>query len=237
MILEAADIHAYYGLSHILQGINLALEEGKILCLLGRNGMGKSTTLKAMMGLVPPRKGHVRYRGRDITGWPPHRIAMAGIGYVPEERRIFSKISVRDNLLLGIKAAPDHASKREQWHLDRVFKHFPVLKERQNNRGAHLSGGEQQMLCIARALMGNPDVLLVDEPSEGLAPIIVKEVRDVLAEINLSGVSVVLVEHNLEVAMSLAHEILLMGKGHIGYRGTVADLQQHPEILADYLEV
>lgn len=237
MILEAADIHAYYGLSHILQGINLALEEGKILCLLGRNGMGKSTTLKAMMGLVPPRKGHVRYRGRDITGWPPHRIAQAGIGYVPEERRIFSKISVRDNLLLGIKAAPDHASKREQWHLDRVFKHFPVLKERQNNRGSHLSGGEQQMLCIARALMGNPDVLLVDEPSEGLAPIIVKEVRDVLAEINLSGVSVVLVEHNLEVAMSLAHEILLMGKGHIGYRGSVADLQQHPEILADYLEV
>ncbi len=237
MILEATDIHAYYGLSHILQGVSLALEEGSILCLLGRNGMGKSTTLKAMMGLVPPKHGQVRYRGRDITGWLPHKISLAGIGYVPEERRIFSKISVRDNLLLGIKAAPGHVSKREQWNMDRVFKHFPVLKERQNNRGAHLSGGEQQMLCIARALMGNPDVLLVDEPSEGLAPIIVSEVRDVLAEINQSGVSVVLVEHNLDVAMSLAHEILLMGKGHVGYRGSVADLKRHPEILAEYLEV
>lgn len=237
MILEVKDINTYYGLSHVLQGVDLTLEQGKIVCLLGRNGMGKSTTLKTLMGIVTPKSGTVRFRETDITGWPPHKVAKAGIGYVPEERRIFPKLTVMDNLLMGIKGGGEVPVDREPWSVERVFKHFPRLKERQTNRGANLSGGEQQMLSMARALMGNPDLLLVDEPSEGLAPIMVKEVRDVLAEINQTGVSILLVEHNLDVALSLADEVALLGKGFIGFRGTVQELKDNPEIKAKYLEV
>ncbi len=237
MILEINDINTYYGLSHVLQGINLTLEQGRIVCLLGRNGMGKSTTLKTLMGMVKPKSGTVRFHDTDITGWQPHKVAKAGIGYVPEERRIFPKLTVLDNLRMGIKEAAREIKGNEPWTEERVFKHFPRLKERSANKGANLSGGEQQMLSIARALMGNPDLLLVDEPTEGLAPIMVKEVRDVLAEINQTGVSILLVEHNLEVALSLADEVVLLGKGYIGFRGTVQDLKANPEIKAKYLEV
>ena len=237
MILEAKNIHVYYGLSHVLQGVNLSLKQGETLCLMGRNGMGKSTTLKTLAGVLRPRQGNVRFNGRDITGKPPHQIAQAGIGYVPEERRVFSNLTVLDNLVMGAKPPAEGGKNQTLWDVDRVFKHFPRLEERLNNKGANLSGGEQQMLAIARALMGNPDVLLVDEPSEGLAPIMVLEVRDILAEINKSGVSVVLVDHNLEMAMSLAHTVCLMGKGHIGYYSTAEELKNHPEILAKFLEV
>ena len=235
MLLEVKDLNTYYGASHVLQGISLALDQGEIVALLGRNGMGKSTTLKSIMGLVKPRSGEVIFRGKDIAGYPPYKAARAGIGYVPEERRIFPNLSVLDNLSMGVKAGK--AGKDNGWSLDRIFEHFPLLKERSNSRGSHLSGGEQQMLAIGRTLMGNPELLMVDEPTEGLSPILVKEVRDMIADINKAGVSILLVEHNLKVAMSLANRIYLMGKAQIGFAGDVQELEAKPEIREKYLEV
>jgi len=235
MLLEVKDLNTYYGASHVLQGISLALDQGEIVALLGRNGMGKSTTLKSIMGLVKPRSGEVIFRGKDIAGYLPYKVARAGIGYVPEERRIFPNLSVLDNLSMGVKAGK--AGKDNGWSLDRIFEHFPLLKERSNSKGAHLSGGEQQMLAIGRTLMGNPELLMVDEPTEGLSPLLVKEVRDMIADINKAGVSILLVEHNLKVAMSLAHRIYLMGKAYLAFTGTVEDLDAQPEIREKYLEV
>jgi len=235
MLLEVKDLNTYYGASHVLQGISLTLDQGEIVALLGRNGMGKSTTLKSIMGLVEPKSGKVIFRGKDIAGYLPYKVARAGIGYVPEERRIFPNLSVLDNLSMGVKAGK--AGKDNGWSLDRIFEHFPLLKERSNSKGAHLSGGEQQMLAIGRTLMGNPELLMVDEPTEGLSPLLVKEVRDMVADINKVGVSILLVEHNLKVAMSLANRIYLMGKAHIGFAGNVQDLEAKPEIREKYLEV
>jgi len=235
MLLEVKDLNTYYGASHVLQGISLTLDQGEIVALLGRNGMGKSTTLKSIMGLVKPRSGTVDYKGENLTGYPPYKVCRAGIGYVAEERRIFPNLSVLDNLSMGVKAGK--AGKRNGWSLDRIFEHFPLLKERSNSRGSHLSGGEQQMLAIGRTLMGNPELLMVDEPTEGLSPILVKEVRDMIADINKAGVSIFLVEHNLKVAMSLADRIYLMGKAHLAFTGTVEDLEAQPEIREKYLEV
>ncbi len=235
MLLEVKDLNTYYGASHVLQGISLTLDQGEIVALLGRNGMGKSTTLKSIMGLVKPRSGEVIFRGKDIAGYPPYKVARAGIGYVPEERRIFPKLSVLENLSMGVKA--EKAGKDNGWSLDRIFEHFPLLKERSNSKGSHLSGGEQQMLAIGRTLMGNPELLMVDEPTEGLSPLLVKEVRDMVADINKAGVSILLVEHNLKVAMSLADRVYLMGKAHIGFAGDVQELEAKPEIREKYLEV
>jgi branched-chain amino acid transport system ATP-binding protein len=235
MLLEVKDLNTYYGASHVLQGISLALDQGEIVALLGRNGMGKSTTLKTVMGLVKPRSGEVIFRGKDFAGYPPYKVARAGIGYVPEERRIFPNLSVLENLSMGIKA--EKAGKDNGWSLDRIFEHFPLLKKRSSSKGSHLSGGEQQMLAIGRTLMGNPELLMVDEPTEGLSPLLVKEVRDMVADINKVGVSILLVEHNLKVAMSLAHRIYLMGKAHIGFSGNVQELETQPEMKEKYLEV
>ena len=235
MLLEVKDLNTYYGASHVLQGISLALDQGEIVALLGRNGMGKSTTLKSLMGLVKPRSGEVIFRGKDIAGYPPYKVAKAGIGYVPEERRIFASLSVLENLSMGIKA--EKAGKDNGWSLDRIFEHFPLLKKRSSSKGSHLSGGEQQMLAIGRTLMGNPELLMVDEPTEGLSPLLVKEVRDMVADINKAGVSILLVEHNLKVATSLADRMYLMGKAHIGFTGNVQDLEAQPEIREKYLEV
>ncbi|MEE9417842.1 MAG: ABC transporter ATP-binding protein [Desulfatiglandaceae bacterium] len=235
MLLEVKDLNTYYGASHVLQGISLTLDQGEIVALLGRNGMGKSTTLKSIMGLVKPRSGEVIFRGKDIAGYPPYKVARVGIGYVPEERRIFPKLSVLENLSMGVKA--EKAGKDNGWSLDRIFEHFPLLKERSNSKGSHLSGGEQQMLAIGRTLMGNPELLMVDEPTEGLSPLLVKEVRDMVADINKAGVSILLVEHNLKVAMSLADRVYLMGKAHIGFAGDVQELEAKPEIREKYLEV
>ena len=238
MLLEVEHLNTYYGESHALRDFSLMIGEGEIVALLGRNGMGKSTALKSIMGLVKPRSGHIVYRGADLFGSPPYRMARAGVGYVPEERRIFPNLSVLDNLSMGIKSgarAPAAASK--SWSLARIYEHFPFMRERAGQRGRLLSGGEQQMLAIARTLMGNPEILLVDEPTEGLAPLMVKEVRDVIAEINKAGVAIIVVEHNLKVAMSLAHRVYLMGKAHVGFSGTVEELNARPEIRARYLEV
>jgi branched-chain amino acid transport system ATP-binding protein len=235
MLLEVKDLNTYYGASHVLQGISLTLDQGEIVALLGRNGMGKSTALKSIMGLVEPRSGEVIFKGKNIAGYPPYKVARAGIGYVPEERRIFPNLSVLENLSIGVKA--EKAGKDDGWSLDRIFEHFPLLKERSHSKGSHLSGGEQQMLAIGRTLMGNPELLMVDEPTEGLSPLLVEEVRDMVAEINKVGVSILLVEHNLKVAMSLANRIYLMGKAHLAFTGTVEDLKAQPEIREKYLEV
>ncbi|PKN69952.1 MAG: ABC transporter ATP-binding protein [Deltaproteobacteria bacterium HGW-Deltaproteobacteria-12] len=238
MLLEVKDLNTFYGASHVLQGVSLNIGEGELVALLGRNGMGKSTTLKTIMGLVKQKSGQVIFEGRDISGFPPFKAAQAGIGYVPEERRIFPELTVLDNLLLGIKGGkiknPDDP---HVWTVERIFKHFPKLQERTSQQGRFLSGGEQQMLSIGRSLMGNPRLLLVDEPSEGLAPIMVQEVRNVLEEINKAGVAILLVEHNLKVALSLAQRVYLMGKAHIGYTGTVDEVRINDEVRAQYLEV
>lgn len=238
MLLEVNNLNTFYGPSHVLQGISLTVDEGEIVTILGRNGMGKSTTLKTIMGLVKPKSGSVIFKGKNLTGLPPFKVAMAGIGFVPEERRIFPTLNVLDNLFLGLKGGRlPSAQDPECWTVERIFEHFPMLKKRAQQRGAHLSGGEQQMLAIGRTLMGNPQLLLVDEPTEGLAPLMVREVRDVLAEINKAGVSILLVEHNLKVAMSLANRVYLMGKAHIGFSGSNEELVSQPEILEKYLEV
>jgi branched-chain amino acid transport system ATP-binding protein len=238
MLLQIRDLNTYYGASHVLQGITLDVAEGELVALLGRNGMGKSTTLKTVMGLVKSRSGSVSFDGREITGHAPYKVARSGVGYVPEERRIFPELSVLDNLLLGIKGGKiTDAADPKVWTLDRIFDHFPRLKERIEQKGKFLSGGEQQMLAIGRSLMGNPKLLLVDEPTEGLAPLMVKEVRNVLFEINEAGVSILLVEHNLKVALSLAHRVYLMGKAHIGFNGTVAELKENKRAREKYLEV
>jgi branched-chain amino acid transport system ATP-binding protein len=238
LLLQVRDLNTYYGASHVLQGISLDVARGELVALLGRNGMGKSTTLKTVMGLVRSQSGTVTFDGREITGHAPYKVARAGIGYVPEERRIFPELSVLDNLLLGIKggkiADPVDPTK---WTIERIFHHFPRLQERLHQKGRFLSGGEQQMLAIGRSLMGNPTLLLVDEPTEGLAPLMVREVRDVLYEINRAGVSILLVEHNLKVALSLAHRVYLMGKAHIGFDGTVEELKDNQKARERYLEV
>jgi len=238
MLLEVKDLNTFYGMSHVLQGISLHVDQGEIVALLGRNGMGKSTTLKSIMGLVKPNSGSVVFAGKIITGNPPYKVARAGIGYVPEERRIFPNLSVMDNLLLGIKGGkitnPDDPN---VWTVERIFQHFPKLKERAEQKGRFLSGGEQQMLTIGRSLMGNPKLLLVDEPTEGLAPLLVMEVRDMLEGIHKVGVSILLVEHNIKVALSLASRVYLMGKAHIGFAGTPTELEAQPETKSKYLEV
>ncbi|MCG6911523.1 MAG: ABC transporter ATP-binding protein [Deltaproteobacteria bacterium] len=237
MLLEAKELNTYYGTSHALQDMSLTVAEGEIVALLGRNGMGKSTTLKTIMGLLKPRSGKVVFDGKDLTGLRPHKVARAGLGYVPEERRIFPNLTVLDNLMMGVKGGRIDSTDPEAWTIERIYAHFPFMKDRTNQKGALLSGGEQQMLTIGRTLMGNPKLLMVDEPTEGLSPVMVKEVRDVLAEISKSGISILLVEHNLKVAMSLADRIYLMGKAHIGFTGTIEDLNANPEMREKYLEV
>lgn len=237
MLLEAKNVNTYYGASHVLQGLSINVAEGELVALLGRNGMGKSTTLKTIMGLVSPRSGSILYQGKEIVGLAPYRVAREGIGFVPEERRIFPELTVLDNLMLGVKGGKiKNQDNPAVWTIDRIFKHFPKLGERTHQQGRFLSGGEQQMLAIGRSLMGNPKLLLVDEPTEGLAPIMKEEVRNILAEINGAGVAILLVEHNLRIALSLAHRVYLMGKAHVGYEGTAEELHDNEEIRAKYLE-
>ena len=237
MLLEVTNLNTYYGQSHALQDMSINVAQGEVVALLGRNGMGKSTTLKSVMGLLKPKSGKVIFNGKQITGLPPYKIAKAGIGYVPEERRIFPTLSVLDNLMMGVKGGKIDKSNPEGWTIEKIFDHFPFMKDRTHQKGAHLSGGEQQMLTIGRTLMGNPKLLMVDEPTEGLSPIMVKEVRDVLRKISTSGISILLVEHNLKVAMSVATRVYLMGKAHLGFTGTIEELEANPEAKAKYLEV
>jgi branched-chain amino acid transport system ATP-binding protein len=237
MLLEVEGLNTYYGDSHVLQDMSLTVDRGELVALLGRNGMGKSTTLKSIMGLVKPRSGTVIYKGENVIGYPPYKVAKAGIGYVPEERRIFPNLTLLDNLAMGIKGGKIDKKNPNAWTMKKIFEHFPSLEARQRSKGAHLSGGEQQMLAVGRSLMGNPDLILVDEPTEGLAPLVVKEVRDMLEDINKTGVSILLVEHKLKVAMSLARRVYLMKKAQLAFAGTVEELATQREIREKYLEV
>ncbi|MFP4572033.1 MAG: ABC transporter ATP-binding protein [Desulfobacterales bacterium] len=239
MLLEVKNLNTFYDLSHVIQDLSLGVNHGEIVALLGRNGMGKSTTLKSIMSLVKPHSGRVLYNGMDLTGVAPHKIARAGIGYIPEDRRIFPNLTVQENLIMGAKnqGSGDRTGTRGKWTLERIYETFPWMKERSAQHGQFLSGGEQQMLAIARALMGNPELLLVDEPTEGLAPLIVRQVKDVIKEINETGTTILLVEHNYKVAISLAHRVYLMGKACIGFEGSVQELESRPDIKSAYLEV
>jgi len=237
MLLDVESLNAYYGESHALQDVFLNVDKGEIVALLGRNGMGKSTTLKSIMGLMKPRSGRIIFDGKDIKGLRPHRIARAGIGYVPEERRIFPNLTVLDNLLIGAKAGRIDTSRLNAWTDKRIYEHFPFMKGRAKQKGGLLSGGEQQMLTIGRTLMGNPNLLMVDEPTEGLSPIMVKEVKDVLLEIARAGIAILLVEQNFKLATSLATRVFVMGKACIGFSGTTEELEANPAIIEKYLEV
>ena len=237
MLLDITDLNTYYGDSHALQNISLDVGEGEIVALLGRNGMGKSTTLKSIMGMLKPRSGKVIFGGQELTGQRPHKVARAGIGYVPEERHIFPNLTVLDNLLIGVKGGKIDTSDPNAWTVERIYKHFPFMKGRAQQKGGLLSGGEQQMLTIGRTLMGNPKLLMVDEPTEGLSPIMVQEVKDVLEEIGNAGISILLVEHNFRLATSLAKRVFVMGKAHIGFSGTTEELEANPQIIEKYLEV
>jgi branched-chain amino acid transport system ATP-binding protein len=233
-MLEVENLHAYYGKSHILQGISLHVGEGEIISLLGRNGAGRSTAIKTIMGEVTP-VGSIRFRGQRIDGLKPHQIARRGLGYVPEDRAIFPGLTVRENLMLGMKAAQPQPSSR--WTMDDMFALFPVLRERADAPGGVLSGGEQQMLTICRTLMGDPDLIMVDEPTEGLAPKLVELVRELLETIAARGIAILLIEQKLTIALSISRRLYVMGQGHIVFEGTPADLRADERVRKDWLEV
>jgi branched-chain amino acid transport system ATP-binding protein len=231
-MLDVQDLHAYYGKSHILQGVDMTIGAGEVVSLLGRNGVGRSTTVKAIMGEVPPH-GTINFKGQNIAGLPSYKIAHLGLGYVPEHRDIFPGLTVRQNLLLGVKD-PRHPGK---WKLDDMLEMFPHLKARADTAAGVLSGGEKQMLTICRTLMGNPELVMIDEPTEGLAPLIVQQVGDLIAEIARRGVSILLVEQKLSIAMRISHRVYVMGHGRIVFEGTPADLKANDAIRKEWLEV
>ena len=236
-MLEVRNIHSYYGKSHILHGVSLDLKAGELVCLLGRNGVGKSTTLKSIMGVVSPKQGSILFNNQELVGKAPYEIARIGVGYVPEDRRIFRSLTVHENLLMGIKGGKKGANGEGGWTIERVYQLFPKLEERRNNKGGHLSGGEQQMLTVVRTLMGNPQVILVDEPTEGLAPLIVKDVLDMLSTVRKSGVTVLMVEQNFKAAVKLADRVYIMSKGQMVFEGDTAALLAAENIRKNYLEV
>jgi branched-chain amino acid transport system ATP-binding protein len=232
MMLEVQDLHAYYGKSHILQGVDLAVGEGEIVSLLGRNGVGRSTACKAVMGLLPP-VGRITFKGRPIAGLRPDQIAHAGVGYVPEDRQVFPALTVRQNLELGLKRAGVFG----RWKLDDVFALFPNLGARQDNQAGVLSGGEQQMLTMCRTLMGDPDLVIIDEPTEGLAPRLVEQVGRLLDEIARRGTAILLVEQKLTIALKISHRLYVMGHGRIVFAGTPAELAANAGVRKEWLEV
>lgn len=232
-MLQVEDLHVHYGGIHALQGVHLEVPDGSIVTLIGANGAGKSTTLRAVTGLVRPRQGRIRLQGREITRLPAHKIVAAGVAMVPEGRRIFPNLTVRENLLMGAYLRRDASGVRRD--MDWVFRLFPRLKERQNQRGGTLSGGEQQMLAIGRALMSRPSLLLLDEPSLGLAPLLVREVFQVLKEINAEGRTLLLVEQNAHAALGLAHHAYVLETGRIVLEGSGRQLQQNAAVRRAYL--
>jgi branched-chain amino acid transport system ATP-binding protein len=231
-MLTVRDLHAYYGKSHILQGVDLAVGENEIVSILGRNGVGRSTTLKAIMG-DPRPQGTITFRGKPVAGRKPHEIANMGIGFVPEERAIFPTLTVEQNLLLGIKGGQGGG----RWSIEETWRLFPQLKERADAPGGALSGGEQQMLTICRTLMGDPDLIMIDEPTEGLAPQMVERIGELLKEIARRGISILLVEQRLVIAMRISHRVYVMGHGRIVFEGTPAELLADESVRREWLEV
>ena len=235
-MLELNKINTFYDKSHILHDVSMEIREGEVVGILGRNGVGKSTTLKSIIGIAPPKSGSIRFRNKETVGLSPHEIARLGIGYVPENRRIFPTLTVRENLLMGMKRGKK-PTQDKGWTIERIYDLFPALKERDSLKGGYLSGGEQQMLTIGRTLMGDPQLILLDEPTEGLAPQVVEAVANVIREIHQSGVSVLLVEQSMEVVTDLADTIFIMSKGEIVFTGTPDELKAKPEVSERYLEV
>jgi branched-chain amino acid transport system ATP-binding protein len=237
-MLEVDELHAFYGKSHILHGVTFHVGEGEIVSLLGRNGAGRSTTIKAIMGEVRPA-GTIRLNGARIDGLKPHEIARRGLGYVPENRDIFPGLTVRENLLLGLKPAKARKSinAKPRWSMEDMFDLFPRLRERANAPGGVLSGGEQQMLTICRTLMGDPDLIMVDEPTEGLAPMLVQLVRELLERIAQRGIAILLIEQKLTIAMAISHRLYVMGQGRIVFEGTPRDLAANEAVSREWLEV
>ncbi len=231
-MLEVKDLHAYYGRSHILQGVNLNVKEGEIVSLLGRNGVGRSTTCMTIMGLVAPH-GSILYKGEQIAGLKAHDIARKGIGFVPEDRWIFPGLTVLQNLQLGMKSS----KQKGRWRIEDVFTIFPRLGERSNVHGGLISGGEKQMLTICRTLMGDPDFIMIDEPTEGLAPMMVEQVGHLIEEIARRGISVLLVEQKLSIALKISQRLYIMGHGHIVYEGTPDDIKKNQAVRKEWLEV
>jgi branched-chain amino acid transport system ATP-binding protein len=232
-MLELVDIHTYYGASYVLKGVSLEVKEGSVVALLGRNGMGKTTTIRSIISFTPPRRGKIYFKEENITGMQPHRIAHMGIGLIPQGRRIFPSLSVEENLTMAARGG----HKVNAWTLDRVYFLFPILKERAKYKGNLLSGGEQQMLTIGRALMTNPELLLMDEPSEGLAPIIVQQVGRIISQLKDSGLSILLVEQNLPMVIGLADYVYIISKGALVYQSTVEELRDNEDVKAKYLGV
>jgi branched-chain amino acid transport system ATP-binding protein len=229
-VLVVEDVHTAYGLSRVLFGVSLHVAAGECVCLLGRNGVGKTTTMRSIMGLTPPSRGRVRWRGRDITGAPPHRVANLGLGFVPEDRRIFADLTVWENLDVAARRARPGG-----FTVERVFDLFPTLRGLTGRQGGYLSGGEQQMLTIARTLMGNPELLLLDEPSEGLAPLVVDHLREQIARLKTEGMTILLAEQNVDFSLRLADRVYVLEKGHIRYEGTSQQFREDEGVRQQYL--
>jgi branched-chain amino acid transport system ATP-binding protein len=227
-------LHTYLGKGHVLDGVSLSVGAGEIVALLGRNGVGKSTTLKSIIALTPPQRGAIRFKGHDVHTMRPYAICRLGIGYVPEERRIFPHLTVRQNLMIGLKSGQRG---ERAWTIDKIYSYFPRLAERDGQKGGNLSGGEQQMLTLGRTLAGDPELLLVDEPTEGLSPLLVATVVELLQQVHREGRSVLLVEHSMDVALRLAMRAYVMSKGRIVYHGASRDLQADEPVRKQYLEV
>ncbi|MBE9521755.1 MAG: ABC transporter ATP-binding protein [Anaerolineales bacterium] len=230
-MLELLDIHTYYGESHVLHGISMTVQQGSVVALLGRNGMGKTTTIRSIIGFTPPREGQIRFKKRDITKLKPYHIAKMGIGLVPQGRNIFPSLSVKENLTMAAR----QGSKNGEWSLDRVYAQFPILKERSKLKGNLLSGGEQQMLAVGRALMINPDLLLMDEPSEGLAPLVVHDIGFIIVRLKKEGLSILLVEQNLPMGLGVSDYAFIISKGKIVYESSPNELEENEEIKVKYL--
>jgi len=236
MLLRVDGIHTYYGESHVLDGVSLEVHRGQMVVILGRNGVGKSTTLKSIMGIAPARSGSILFKGEDIRALPPFRIARRGIGYVPEERRIFPQLTVRENLIMGLKSGKG-GNEKGKWTIERVYSQFPGLKERDGTLGGNLSGGEQQMLTLVRTLMGDPDLVMIDEPSEGLSPIMAETIFEIISTIHREGTSLILVDRNLSYVCRVAEKMYIMVKGRVVYAGTGREVLESKEIQAKFLAV
>jgi branched-chain amino acid transport system ATP-binding protein len=233
MMLEVEGIHTYYGLSHILFGVSLKVEEKTLICLLGRNGAGKTTTMRSIIGLNPPKQGAVRFRGEDVTGLDPHLLTRKGVSYVPDDRRIFGDLTVGENLEIAIRKP----RKGEGWGKEKVYEIFPALPKIESRKGGCLSGGEQKMLAVARALMGNPELLLLDEPTEGLAPALVRSLEEQIKKLRESGLTVLLAEQNVKSALRLSDRGYIIDNGQIRYQGSIEELRANEEVRKKYLLV
>jgi branched-chain amino acid transport system ATP-binding protein len=231
-MLEVKEIHTYYGTSHILFGISFNVKEGEAVCLLGRNGAGKTTTFRSIIGLTPPKAGSIKFRDKEIIGKPPYRIAKMGIGFVPDTRRIFPDLTVRQNIMVARRE-----KEKAVWNLETIYALFPKLRELDTHMGTQLSGGEQQMLTVARTLMTNPDLLLLDEPGEGLAPLVIQAMKEQLGEIKKLGITMLICEHNVGLATALSDRAYVMDKGAIHFQGTIEELRKNEEVRKKYLMV